>query len=77
MLKIKEIISQKVAEQLLVINPEAEISVGDIASMLEYPPDASMGDLALPCVSPTNDVKGNDLFIHTKNILIPSDCQGS
>ena len=49
MLKIKEIISQKVAEQLLVINPEAEISVGDIASMLEYPPDASMGDLALPC----------------------------
>ena len=49
MLKIKEIISEKIAEQIKVINSEAEISAAEIATMLEYPPDANMGDLALPC----------------------------
>ena len=49
MLKIKNIIAQKIAEKLLTINPDAAISVDDVAKMLEYPPDAAMGDLALPC----------------------------
>ena len=49
MLKIKEIISEKIAEQILSINSAAEISASDIIEMLEYPPDANMGDLALPC----------------------------
>jgi len=49
MLKIKEIISEKIAEQILAINSEAEITASEISAMLEYPPDANMGDLALPC----------------------------
>ena len=31
------------------INPEAGLSVEEIADMFEYPPDDKMGDLALPC----------------------------
>ena len=49
MLKIKGIISEKITEKLLSENPQAEITAGDIFKMLEYPPDANMGDLALPC----------------------------
>ncbi len=31
------------------INPEAGLSVAEIADMFEYPPDDKLGDLALPC----------------------------
>ena len=49
MQNFKQIISNKVID---VINSNfhgVEINAGDIASMLEYPPDTTMGDLALPC----------------------------
>ena len=49
MLKIKALIAEKIHENVLSINPAAEISVEDIVGMLEYPPDTSMGDLAFPC----------------------------
>ncbi len=49
MLKIKSLIAEKIYEGVVDINPEAEISAQDIAGMLEYPPDATMGDLAFPC----------------------------
>ena len=49
MLKIKQLIAQNVHSSVLGINPAAELTVDDLAGMLEYPPDASMGDLALPC----------------------------
>ncbi len=49
MIKIK----QKIAEQLLLglekIKPDSGVVVSDVASYLEYPPDSTMGDLALPC----------------------------
>ena len=46
-LKIK--ISQKVASVILGMNRDAGDLSGDILSMIEYPPDGNMGDLALPC----------------------------
>ncbi len=49
MLKIKLQIAEKIYEGVKAINPDAEISASDIAGMLEYPPDTSMGDLAFPC----------------------------
>ena len=49
MLKIKLQIAEKIYEGVKKINPDAEISAQDIATMLEYPPDAGMGDLAFPC----------------------------
>ena len=49
MLKIKQNIAQNIQQGILAINPAAELSVDELAGMLEYPPDATMGDLALPC----------------------------
>ena len=49
MLNIKAQIAEKIHENVLLINPSAEISASDIVGMLEYPPDSSMGDLAFPC----------------------------
>ena len=49
MLKIKSEIAEKIYEGVKKINPDAEICASDIAGMLEYPPDAGMGDLAFPC----------------------------
>ncbi len=49
MLKIKSLIAEKIFQEVKSINAGAEISVQDITLMLEYPPDADMGDLAFPC----------------------------
>ncbi len=49
MLKIKSLIAEKILAGVKSINADADIGVQDIALMLEYPPDASMGDLAFPC----------------------------
>ena len=49
MLKIKQLIAQNIQKGILAINPAAELGVDELAGMLEYPPDAGMGDLALPC----------------------------
>jgi len=46
-------IKKRIAEQLVTavkgINDAAELNVADVVAMLEYPPDANMGDLAFPC----------------------------
>ena len=49
MLKIKLQIAEKILEGVHAINPAAELTASEIAGMLEYPPDATMGDLAFPC----------------------------
>ena len=49
MLKIKLQIAEKILAGVHSINPQAELTVEDVAGMLEYPPDTTMGDLAFPC----------------------------
>ena len=49
MLKIKLQIAEKILDGVHGINPDAPITVVEIADMLEYPPDTTMGDLAFPC----------------------------
>lgn len=49
MLKIKTLIAEKIHGVVISLCPAAELTAADIASMLEYPPDTSMGDLAFPC----------------------------
>ncbi len=44
MLTMKKMIAEAIVERL-----GAALSVEDVERMLEYPPDAKMGDLALPC----------------------------
>ncbi len=46
---IKQRIAEQIALGVKAINADAELQATDIVAMLEYPPDASMGDLAFPC----------------------------
>ena len=49
MIKVKKTVADEIAAKLKQIKADAEIDGSEIAAMLEYPPDAKMGDLALPC----------------------------
>ena len=49
MTDIKSKIAVACAEAIKKINPLAELSADTVCSYLEYPPDRTMGDIALPC----------------------------
>ena len=49
MQNFKKIVSNKVLDVIKTNFQGVEINPEDIASMLEYPPDTTMGDVALPC----------------------------
>jgi len=46
---MKQRIAEQIALGVKAINADAELQAQEIAAMLEYPPDATMGDLAFPC----------------------------
>ena len=46
---IKKRIAEQIVLGVLAINSEAGMSADDVVALLEYPPDAAMGDLAFPC----------------------------
>ena len=66
MLKIKEKLASMIVEQLVAVNPQIELSKEDIAGMLEYPPDVSMGDLALPCFKLSKTMRRSPVQIATE-----------
>lgn len=49
MQKLKTALSAVLAEEIKAIIPTSAITSEELYEMLEYPPDAKMGDLALPC----------------------------
>ena len=49
MIMIKNGIASVIAEKIKELNADVTMDTAEIASMLEYPPDPKMGDLALPC----------------------------
>ena len=46
---IKKRIAEEIRRQVVALAPDAELTAQDIAAMLEYPPDPTLGDLAFPC----------------------------
>ena len=49
MLEIKSKIAEEIVGKLKSLNSDITIDAKEVSAMLEYPPDAKMGDLALPC----------------------------
>ena len=49
MLTIKKRIAEAILGKVLSVAPDAALTAEEIAALLEYPPDAAMGDLAFPC----------------------------
>ncbi len=48
-LQIKSLIADGILAGIQSIAPQSEMTAADVVSLLEYPPDPAMGDLALPC----------------------------
>ena len=46
---IKTRIAEQLVQSVKMIRAEADIDTAAVVSMLEYPPDPAMGDLAFPC----------------------------
>ncbi len=49
MLKFKKITAEKLEKAIAALAPEAGLTAEELVSLLEYPPDAAMGDIAFPC----------------------------
>ena len=49
MQNFKKIVSEKVLAAIEANFGETTITANELAQMLEYPPDTTMGDVALPC----------------------------
>ncbi len=48
-LQIKALIADGILTGIRSIAPDSGMTAADVVSLLEYPPDPTMGDLALPC----------------------------
>ena len=46
---IKTRIAEKIVKGVKTLRSDAELDTAAVVSMLEYPPDPTMGDLAFPC----------------------------
>ena len=49
MQNMKKRIADAIVECVDALSADAKLASADVAAMLEYPPDANMGDLAFPC----------------------------
>lgn len=63
MLNIKKKISEDILNEVLKINENAPLTSDDIAAMLEYPPDTTMGDLAFPCFKLSKALRRSPVMI--------------
>ncbi len=48
-IQIKALIADEILAGIRSILPESDMTAADVVTLLEYPPDPAMGDLALPC----------------------------
>ena len=62
-------IKKRIAERILAgvrkVNPDTALTAGEIAGMLEYPPDPAMGDLAFPCFKLSRELRRSPIQIAT------------
>ncbi len=62
-------IKKRIAERILAgvqrVNPDTALTAGEIAGMLEYPPDPVMGDLAFPCFKLSRELRRSPIQIAT------------
>ena len=74
MIKLKRLISEKIAEKIEQFGT-SELDVAAVCDMLEYPPDASMGDIALPCFKMSKALRRSPVQIATA-IAEGFECDG-
>ncbi len=65
MQKIKKIIAVEIKKAVDGIKPDNTVDVDSIVSMMEYPPDRAMGDIALPCFKLSRELRRAPAMIAT------------
>lgn len=60
---IKKRIAEKILQGVQKVNPASVLTAGEIAGMLEYPPDPAMGDLAFPCFRLSRELRRSPVQI--------------
>ncbi len=63
MIEFKQKLSSALAAAIAAKFPNAALTAGEIAAMLEYPPDTSMGDVALPCFKMSKSLRAGPPMI--------------
>ncbi len=63
---IKTRIAQKIVEGVKSIRADAELDTSSVVSMLEYPPDPTLGDLAFPCFKLSKVLRSSPVQIATQ-----------
>lgn len=74
MLKLKKALSVKILEGIQTLNAESGLTAEAVAEMLEYPPDAAMGDLALPCFKLSKTLRRSPVQI-AETLASSLDCE--
>ena len=75
---IKKRIAEKILQGVQKVNPATVLTAGEIAGMLEYPPDAAMGDLAFPCFKLSRELRRSPVQIASAlKEDLSDDCIGS
>ena len=75
MLTIKSIISNSILKGIRTIDPQTELDAVSIGQWLEYPPDASMGDLAFPCFRLSKALRRSPVQIASALSETLGDCE--
>ena len=59
MLTFRKETASKLEGAVKSLFPEATLTASELCDMLETPPDAAMGDLALPCFKLSRSIEGS------------------
>ncbi len=62
---IKGRIASQIVSAVKALSADADLTAADVAAMLEYPPDANMGDLAFPCFKLSRTLRRSPVQIAT------------
>ena len=63
---LKRICADEIASAAATLFPAATLTAGEVVEMLDYPPDANMGDLALPCFKLAKALRTSPVVIAQK-----------
>ncbi len=66
MQKIKTQIAEELKKQIDLINPDTGLDAEAVSLMMEYPPDKTLGDLALPCFKLSRSLRKSPVQIATQ-----------
>ena len=63
MQKIKKLIAEDIKKAVDTLKPDNTLTAETVAQMMEYPPDRSLGDIALPCFKLSRELRKSPVMI--------------